>query len=188
MARDTSEVLRGPFQFLVAPVATAFPANPSATATGFEDLGYSDQGANLTESVTNEPIRVEEEIRPIAFDITQRDTTIEIMLSQMSLANFVVVFGGSITADAGPPATNSWAVPTGTATVQKAILLRGSGPGDQSYGVARDIQIPVATSLGGFELVGRKGQKQGIAVQFGIALPSGGASPYTFVDLDLSSS
>lgn len=181
MARNPENVLRGPAVFYHAPVGTPFPATPATPpAVEWQQFGYTDEGVNTTTSVTNEAIRVEEEVMALDFDITQRDVTIQAMINEMTLENFVAVFGGEI--DSDTPGVRSWDMPRGAATTRRALLLRGSAPGDQVWGSSRDIRVPAATSLGGLEIPQRKGQKQGIAVEFGVALPASGPA-ISWVDL-----
>jgi hypothetical protein len=158
MARNTLEVLIGTGTLYVAPEGTVFPADPEEAPSGtWRDVGYSEEGWSFNVERDVEDVEVAEEIDPIDVLATSREIHLVGEAAQSSLENLrVALGGGTITPDAGPPATSTY-TPTGTDTLTRfALLFRGKAPTVGLQANVRDIQMPHVIPVGAVELAAKK--------------------------------
>lgn len=158
MAKSTLEILIGTGTMYLAPDGTAFPADPSVTPAGtWVDVGYSEEGWELTVSRTTEAIPVAELLDPVDVIATGREAHVIGNAVQSSLENFKTALGGgTITTAVGPPATKTF-VPSSTDTiVPQALLFRHKAPTVGTTAKVRDVQVPHVLSIGSVTLAGRK--------------------------------
>lgn len=170
MAKSTAEVLLGPGTMYAAPVGEAAPADPdTAVAGNWEDIGYSEDGWNLVADLTYEFFTPAEEADPIATLKTAQEAHLRGVAAQGSLENLQLALGGgTITTDAGPPATKTYTAPESTGFSYFSLLFRGNAPEISAgvYGV-RDAYVPRAVSASSVDMPHTKGANpSSIAMDF----------------------
>lgn len=163
----------------------AFPTDDGANAwadpaSGWLDVGYSEDGWTLEMDKTFEDIMVAEEIDPIATFKTAQEVRLTGELAQASQANIQVALGGgTITTGDGsngyvsgynailPPSTDNFD--------EKSLLLIVDGPA----GADRHVEIPRAINVGAFSMAHQKApQKVVIGIEFKVLKPKS-VSQYT---------
>jgi hypothetical protein len=173
-----SDVLIGTGVLYAANKGTAFPGADSTTATewaeiasGWSDVGYSEDGWTLEYDKSFEDIMVAEEIDPIKSVKTAQEIRITGTLAQASLTNLNLAFGGG-TLDEDDTAYgdgyDTLVPPATTGFNEKSLLLVTEG----ASGAIRHFQIPRAVNVGAFSMAHQKApQKVLIAVEFKILVP-----------------
>jgi len=159
----------------------AFPTDNSGAwadpASGWVDVGYSEDGWTLEMDKTFEDIMVAEEIDPIATFKTAQEIRLTGELAQASQANLLLALGGgTITTGDGsngyaagynaitPPSTDNYD--------EKSLLLIVDGPN----GADRHVEIPRAVNVGAFSMAHQKApQKVVIATEFKLLAPKANA-------------
>jgi hypothetical protein len=163
----------------------AFPTDDGSNAwadpaSGWLDVGYSEDGWTLEMDKTFEDIMVAEEIDPIATFKTAQEVRLTGELAQASQANIQVALGGgTITTGDGsngyvsgynailPPSTDSFD--------EKSLLLIVDGPS----GADRHVEIPRSINVGAFSMAHQKApQKVVIGIEFKVLKPKS-VSQYT---------
>jgi hypothetical protein len=163
----------------------AFPTDDGANAwadpaSGWLDVGYSEDGWTLEMDKTFEDIMVAEEIDPIATFKTAQEVRLTGELAQASQANIQVALGGgTITTGDGsngyvsgynailPPSTDDFD--------EKSLLLIVDGPN----GADRHVEIPRSINVGAFSMAHQKApQKVVIGIEFKVLKPKS-VSQYT---------
>jgi len=155
----------------------AFPTDNGGAwadpASGWVDVGYSEDGWTLEMDKTFEDIMVAEEIDPIATFKTAQEVRLTGELAQASQANIQVALGGGTrTVGDGsngfetgfnmiqPPSTDDFD--------EKSLLLIVDGPA----GADRHVQIPRTINVGAFSMAHQKApQKVVIATEFKVLAP-----------------
>ena len=181
-----SEVIVGTGVLYVAQIANdgnasgdyvAFPADNgsgawAAMASGWVDVGYSEDGWTLEMDKTFEDIMVAEEIDPIGTFKTAQEVRLTGELAQAGMTNLQIALGGGTftSSDTGnyasdyasliPPATDDFD--------EKSLLLLVDGPA----GADRHVEIPRAVNVGAFSMAHQKApQKVVIATEFKVLKP-----------------
>jgi hypothetical protein len=163
----------------------AFPTDDGSNAwadpaSGWLDVGYSEDGWTLEMDKTFEDIMVAEEIDPIATFKTAQEVRLTGELAQASQANIQVALGGgTITTGDGsngyvsgynailPPSTDNFD--------EKSLLLIVDGPA----GADRHVEIPRSINVGAFSMAHQKApQKVVIGIEFKVLKPKS-VSQYT---------
>jgi len=194
-----SEVIVGTGVLYVAAIANdgnttgggdyvAFPGDNSGAwatpASGWVDVGYSEDGWTLEMDKTFEDIMVAEEIDPIATFKTAQEVRLTGELAQAGMSNLQTALGGGTFTEndttnyaAGydtltPPATDGFD--------EKSLLLIVDGPA----GADRHVEIPRAVNVGAFSMAHQKApQKVVIAVEFKLLKPKALQSTNQFTEL-----
>ena len=194
-----SEVIVGTGVLYVAAIANdgnttgggdyvAFPGDNSGAwatpASGWVDVGYSEDGWTLEMDKTFEDIMVAEEIDPIATFKTAQEVRLTGELAQAGMSNLQTALGGGTFTEndttnyaAGydtltPPATDGFD--------EKSLLLIVDGPA----GADRHVEIPRSVNVGAFSMAHQKApQKVVIAVEFKVLKPKALQSTNQFTDL-----
>ena len=155
----------------------AFPGDNGGSwadpASGWTDVGYSEDGWTLEMDKTFEDIMVAEEIDPIATFKTAQEVRLTGELAQASQSNLLIALGGgTITTGDGnngyQSGYNAITPPTTDNYDEKSLLLIVDGPS----GADRHVEIPRAVNVGAFSMAHQKApQKVLIAVEFKILVP-----------------
>jgi hypothetical protein len=176
MAKNTLEVLIGTGTLYVAEEGTAFPADPfTSPGGGWRDIGYSEEGWSFNLDRDTEDVEVAEEIDPIDVLQTSREIHLVGEAAQASLENLALALGGgTITPDAGPPATRRF-TPAGTGDLDRiAVLFRGKAPRIGTADNVRDVQMSHAIAVGAVEYASKKApDKSLIAIDFRVIKVTG---------------
>jgi hypothetical protein len=187
VARNIGEIDVGPGTLYWAPVATTYPADPSVTPAGpWADIGYSDAGWVIKYDPKAVPITVEELMDPVNLVWTEREIHVQGLCAQDSIVNLQLAFGGgTITTNAGPPATQKLVPPALTdVPVHAALLFRAKGPivtGVQKY---RDWHFFEAMPVVAVEMTHKKAPQKTLVAQDWRALaPIAGGLPFELIEL-----
>jgi len=183
MARDSTEVLVGTGTLYIAPVGTAYPANPATSPSGsWVDPGYSEGGWAFVVDQTFEDVEVAEEVDPVRVLKTAQAISFRGELAQASLENFQIAFGGGTIADDTPSAGfRTYSPPASSAFTERALLFRTEAPpGDGTE--FRDFKLYRTVATGAVEVSHAKApQKQLVSVEFRLLIPTSG-NIYDIVD------
>lgn len=176
MARDSLEVLVGTGTLYLAPIGTAFPANPTVTPSApLEDVGYSEEGWTFVADRTLENVEVAEEVDPLRRLKTAQSLSIRGAAAQASLENLQLALGGGTITPNDPAAGfRRYTPPSSSAFDEYVALFRVEAPpGDGTK--FRDIRCPRVVSVAAVEMSHAKApQKTLIAMEFGLLVPSVG--------------
>jgi hypothetical protein len=161
MSRSAAEVLLGPGYFYTAPYGESFPTigvgNTYKTLPGgnWVDAGYSEEGWNLVADMTFEYFTPAEEVDPLAAIKVAQEVHFRGVAVQFSLENLQLALGGgTISSDAGPPATQTYTPPASDEFDYYAVLFRTQAPGTDKV---RDIKIPRLISVSSLDIGHMKG-------------------------------
>tara|TARA_B100000287_G_scaffold328394_1_gene312892 strand:+ start:37 stop:687 length:651 start_codon:yes stop_codon:yes gene_type:complete len=159
----------------------AFPGDNGGSwadpASGWTDVGYSEDGWTLEMDKTFEDIMVAEEIDPIATFKTAQEVRLTGELAQASQSNLLLALGGgTITTGDGnngyQSGYNAITPPTTDNYDEKSLLLIVDGPN----GADRHVEIPRAVNVGAFSMAHQKApQKVVIATEFKLLAPKANA-------------
>ena len=159
----------------------AFPTDNGGAwadpASGWTDVGYSEDGWTLEMDKTFEDIMVAEEIDPIATFKTAQEVRLTGELAQASQSNLLIALGGgTITTGDGnngyQSGYNAITPPTTDNYDEKSLLLIVDGPN----GADRHVEIPRAVNVGAFSMAHQKApQKVVIATEFKLLAPKANA-------------
>ncbi len=159
----------------------AFPTDNGGAwadpASGWTDVGYSEDGWTLEMDKTFEDIMVAEEIDPIATFKTAQEVRLTGELAQASQSNLLLALGGgTITTGDGnngyQSGYNAITPPTTDNYDEKSLLLIVDGPN----GADRHVEIPRAVNVGAFSMAHQKApQKVVIATEFKLLAPKANA-------------
>lgn len=103
VGRQPTEVRLGPGRLYIAPVGTPEPADLAASwNAAFVDIGYTEEGHSFSSSTTFDPVSVAEEIDPISYEATGRESSVSFALAQMTAKNLSrALNGGTLTTGTG---------------------------------------------------------------------------------------
>ena len=166
----------------------AFPTDNGGAwadpASGWTDVGYSEDGWTLEMDKTFEDIMVAEEIDPIATFKTAQEVRLTGELSQASHAKLIYAMGGGtstsgkigsgVNGAAGTSATGYTTLtpPTSSSFTEYSLLLETDGPKGTNGVATRMVRIPRAVNTGSFSMQHAKApQKVVLATEFKILVP-----------------
>lgn len=98
---SSSNIKIGPGRVYFAPVGTTSPASASAAlpSATWIPLGYTEQGSEIEVSITTEGISVEEELDPVLYSPTQRETRFRVQAVETTVKNLALSLGAGATRD-----------------------------------------------------------------------------------------
>lgn len=163
-----SNVSTGPGTLYAAPIATTDPTDATTTlASEWVNLGYTEDGSQFGQTTTTEAIEVAEEIDPIAYHLTRRESTFTFQLAEATAKNLVLALNGGVV---GAAPTEVEPIAFEDEVRVKLVLEAASG--------ARWL-FRKAYQSGEINLANRKApQKRLIPVTFRLELPDTG-TPWT---------
>jgi len=171
---SSANVHLGPGRLYYAPLGTAEPASGSATLdAAFKVVGYTEDGTTVETTITTEGIEVAEEIDPILYSQTKRETKVTVNMAEMAISRLALALGaGAARADNG----GYFEFPDPSAIVP-VILVWDSAESPTSVLNRRWIFRSVYPS-GTISLSRKKApNKATISATFMAALPTGVSSP-----------
>lgn len=165
MAKNTDEIVVGANgSVLVAPLSADVPADiDEAFSADWIDLGYtSEDGVTVTDSKTQEAIRVWQLFYPARRIVTERDFTAAFVLRQFSRDTTELALGGTVSED-GPGAYRLTAPEPGAIDLRQVAIVWNDGTKNYRWLIYRgsvtdNVEIPIARTA-----------PTDLAVTFGIA-------------------
>lgn len=172
----------GPGEVYLAPVAEAYPTDPDTAVGGnWVQLGrFEEKGLVVSADITKTLIRSAQDLDPIAAFISARELAVDARLLEITIENIKYAFGsaGTISTDAGPPATKTWS--PGAVSADHALLIRQPFGYQQTY--PRDVQMPQVTVMGSTTLPMGPDDASSIGIKLIALTPTAGGNAFTIVD------
>ena len=128
------QIIAGPADVFVAPVATAFPAINVASSTtsppaGWTALGRTQGGVSVKYSQTVDQISADPETAPIKAVRSSEGLDITFALIELTLATIAYFMNQqTVTTITGPPHNLSIPLHRGRSVARNALLIRGDSP------------------------------------------------------------
>jgi len=168
------EILTGPLEIYLAPVGEAVPATDVAPAGNWNLLGssgddnYTEDGVVISNPQVNEIFRALGGSGPRKVFRTEEDLMIRVTMADLTLEELShAINEGTVTTDAGPPATKEIDLYRGPGEpAQRALLVRGTGKSPYAAGVNMQFQVPVVIHQGNYELIFAKAPPVGVLMEF----------------------
>lgn len=92
-----SNVSTGPGLLYAAPLATADPTDATTTLdAAFVMIGYTDDGSTFDSQTTSEPIEVAEEVDPIAYYATSRESNFSFSMAETTAENLALALNSGV--------------------------------------------------------------------------------------------
>ncbi len=178
------EIIAAPFTLYLAPVGTAFPAIDAAPAGDWVKVGTSgalsenEDGVTVTFSETINKVRTAGSTGPVKAFRPEEDLVIGLTLLDITLEQYkLAVNGNAVTTTAagvGTAGFKSLKLHKGAQVATMALLVRGdASPYGDNY--KSQYQVPVCFQSGTPEVVHKKGDPAGLALEF-TALEDPGAA------------
>lgn len=162
----------------VAPVGTAFPADPDAApAVAWVHLGYiSDDGASFSPDQNVEEFTAWQSLSPIRRARTSLAFSMSFTLLQLNPDTLPLALGGgTITADT-PVGFDTYEPPDPEDLYERAVLLRVLD-GTRTYDLRIKRALP--TDLGETQFA--KGAMASLPVTLGVLVPADASKPYSLI-------
>lgn len=172
---NPSAVKVGAGYLYVAPLGTAEPNGPSSQAgpfpSGWSPLGYTEDGNDFSQTITEVDLEVAEELEPIRSVVTNRVSQVAFNLAQVTARNLQLALnGGSVT----PTASGGTVRPAQPTLGQEVRVMLAWESAD---GLERWIYRQVLQT-GAINIGRKKGVKSLVPVVFKLERPASGLSPY----------
>ena len=143
-------VLVGPGEAFTSPLGTTYPLVDVAPIAPWATLGFTDDGGSLEVDITLADVTVAEILDPVKIMQTARSIGFVTSLAESRLLNLQVAFGGgTIAADAGPPAVDTFTAAATGVSVALAFLYKVLG-NDVADINGRNYELPEIIAGGGF--------------------------------------
>lgn len=191
MPDDPTHVKIGPGTLYAAPLGTTEPVSVTgAWPTGWQQLGYTDQGSTFSFGAATAGVTVEEEYWPIDEVITGYTGDMTFALAETTRQNLALAlnagFGSStVAASQGTnPDGSVWQEPPAAGTEQRIMLGWDSLPLGATSGVDPYCRIIIRKTLqtGKISRMARKGNNKSMyACTFSIIKPAG-LAPFRFIN------
>ena len=154
MAGNPSALSLGPGLLYYAPLGTALPTDhTTALNAAFLEIGYTDEGSELSFEVSSEPVEVAESLDPVLYRTTGRNGGVTFAMAENTARNLTLAFnGGTVTAygAAGTDEVQTWTIsgtPTG-GTFTPEIAGYSAIP-SQAYNVSTaNLATALTTAIG----------------------------------------
>jgi hypothetical protein len=179
------EVIAAPFVVWFAPVGEAFPLIDVAPAGNWlkvgtsGDLNYMDEGVTVQHAQSIERWRSLGDTAPRKVFRTEEDLMIRLVLADITLEQYRHALNmnavTTVAAGAGTAGYKKIGLSRGSAVAQRAILVRG---GVSPYGDGWNLQyeVPIAFQTGEPEVVYRKDEPAGLALEWTAIIDPSAAS------------
>lgn len=128
------QIIAGPADVFVAPVATSFPALNVTSSTntppaGWTALGKTQGGVTVKYSQTVEQISVDQETAPIKAVRSSEGLDITFALVELTIATIAYFMNqATVTTVTGPPHDQDIPLHRGRSVARNALLIRGDSP------------------------------------------------------------
>lgn len=168
------EIIAAPFTVYFAPVGTAFslidavPATPWTKVGSSGDLNYFDEGVRVAPSQETEPFRAAGDMGTRKMFRISEDLAISLKLADLTLEQLAHAFNGNAVtttaAGAGTAGFKSIGLSRGSSIYTVALMVRGPSPYMEDGNM--QFQIPRAAQVGNPEVIFRKGEPAGLALEW----------------------
>jgi len=129
MAVAPFQIIAGPADVWIAPVATAFPAVNAAPGGGWVALGRTEGGVTVRHTQSVEMLMSDQDNAPIKAIRSEEGLEVEFSMAELTLENYkYAINNATVTAEAGPPAIKRIDLYRGYEVQQHALLVRGPSP------------------------------------------------------------
>lgn len=98
---NADNIKLGPGRVYFAAVGTTTPTSASASlpSADWTPLGYTEQGSEIEIAITTEGIEVEEELDPVIYGVTQRETKFRVQAVETVVSNLAAALGAGAERD-----------------------------------------------------------------------------------------
>lgn len=102
MAFDSETLSLGAGTLYVAPLGTAEPTDlATAWPTGWERVGYTEEGSEFSYEFSTDPVEVAESLDPLFYRTTGRSGSVSFAMAENTVRNLTIAFnGGEVTTTA----------------------------------------------------------------------------------------
>ncbi len=173
-AQTPYEIIASPFTVWLAAVGTAFPDVGEAPSASWTKIGTSgdrsitEDGVTISHPQTIEMIRTAGSTAPVKAFRTEEDLLLSFTLFDMRLEMYKYLLNGNTLTDvaavSGVGGYRHVPMLRGLDVTQYAMLLRG--PSAYGADMYLDYQVPRVVNVGEPEIVGKKGEPQGLMFEF----------------------
>ncbi len=187
MAKDTTEVLLGPGELYVAPVAAgvpeARPTNPTTAIAGnWDSVGYTEDGVNIVADLEYSFFTPAEEPDPIATLKDSQEVHFRCVAAQFSLTQLQrALGGGTITPNTPAAGFTRYTPPATTGYDSFSLLFRTKAPGTAK---TRDVYVPHAISMSSVDVPHTKGANPSVVALDFRAIKVSGTDIFDVTDED----
>jgi hypothetical protein len=189
---DTANIKIGPGTLYAAPLGTQEPVSVTgAWPTGWEPLGFTDQGSSFAFGPAVSPVEVEELFWPVYQAITSYSGKMSFVLAETTRQNLAFALNAGIgsSTDAASQGVNEdgsiWQEPPAQGSEVRVMLGWDSIPEAGVSAVDPYTRLIVRQSLqvGMVTTIHRKGNnKTMFACEFALEFPRTGLQPFRFID------
>jgi len=176
MPRNPKAITLGPGTMHVADAGTADPVVTFAggkivvtLGAAFSDVGYTENGSQITYSLDSEPVRVAEELEDVLHKTTGRSGAVAFEMAEETVRNMTLAFNGGTVTTSGTGATEGWTYePPDLGNEQRRCLFWLSEDQTVAFFFRQVFQTGSVT-------IGRRpgAEKSTIPVEFSLEKPSG---------------
>lgn len=181
MSATPAEIIVGPFEIWLAPVAEAFPDVDEAPSGNWTKLGtggmnnYSEDGVRVAMEQTMDEHYTAGLTAPVKATRARERKVVTVTLFDLAPTQLTKFFAGtaptSVAAGSGTPGYDWFGLYRGLTAYERACLIRGTGQSPQDDGTAvgaawnSQLELPRVTNIGNAELVFNKSDKAGVQFQ-----------------------
>lgn len=180
------EIIAAPFTLWVAPLATAFPLIDAAPAGTWVkvgtsgDLNYFEEGVKVGHPQTITKWRALGDSAPRKVFRTEEELMISLVLADLTLEQYALALNHNTVTDtaagSGTAGFRKVGLSRGTAVETRALLLRGPSPYGDDF--TMQYEVPIAFQTGSPEVVFRRAEPAGLAVEWTAAADASAGSVF----------
>lgn len=164
MATTPFEIIAGPANVWVAPVAEAYPDVDDAPAGNWSSLGQTDGGVSAQHSQSINLLMTDQSSGPRKAIRTEEHLVLSMVLAEITLERLAKVLNNvAVTSAGGPPATKSIPLHAGFDVARFALLVRGPSP---YLNANMDYRVPIVVQTEEPELVFTRENKVGVSTRW----------------------
>lgn len=128
MSASPYEIISGPANVYIAPVATAFTAINATPAGAWVALGYTEGGITVRKTQSVELLSVDQFTGPVKAIRSEEGLEVEFELAQLTLENYFKALNNVTLTTGGTPTSKSGPMHLGFDVARWALLVRGPSP------------------------------------------------------------